>query len=187
MACRFYLPLLVSFTLIATASPLSGARGIKIDHAASTLENGVYLTDAHIVYHFSDETRKALEHGVSLQIDIELRVKKHRPLLWDKTIATTQLNYMLEHHPLSGYYLVTNMANGRRRQFQDLAGALDYLGTVREHPLVMRELLDSDGRYSAQIRASLNIQALPAPLRPLAYVSTRWQLASPWHGWVIQQ
>lgn len=177
----------MSLSICSSATPGAENRGIEIDYAGSTLESNIYLMDARIVYHFSDETRKALDHGVSLQIDIELRVKKHRPWLWDKTVTTTELNFMLEHHPLSGNYLVTNLANGRKRQFQDLTGALDFLGTIKNHPLIPRNLLASDGKYIAQIRAGLNIQALPAPLRPLAYVSSKWQLASPWHDWTIQQ
>ncbi len=161
-------------------------KGIEIDNLTGVVNGDVYTIDAHILYDFGTEAREALDHGVALQIDIELRVIQRRQWLWDKAIASKVLSYRLEHHPLSGHYLVSNLVEGGRRQFQRLEIALNFLGTIKDHPLIARELLLPNNVYIAQIRARLNLQTLPAPLRPLAYASSKWRLASPWHEWIIQ-
>ena len=161
-------------------------KGIEIDYINGVMNGDVYTIDARILYDFGTEARKALDHGIALQIDIEFRVIKRRQWLWDKTITSKVLSYRLEHHPLSGHYLVTNLIEGSRRQFQRLESALNYLGTIKNYSLVSRGFLLPNNVYIARIRALLNIQELPAPLRPLAYVSSKWRLASPWREWIIQ-
>ena len=37
--------------------------------------------------------------------------------------------------------------------------------------------------YTLAIRAKLDIEALPAPLRPVAYVSPSWRMSSGWYEW----
>ena len=184
--CSVLFVLLSLWSSVVLPADLTDTKGIEIDYINGAMKEDVYSIDAHILYNFSAESREALDHGVALQIDIELRVMKRRQWLWNKTITSKVLSYRLEHHPLSGYYLVTNLIDGSRQQFQSLGGVLNFLGTIKNYPLVARGLLLPDNVYIAQIRARLNIQALPAPLRPLAYVSSKWYLASTWHDWIIQ-
>ncbi|MBI4005141.1 MAG: DUF4390 domain-containing protein [Gammaproteobacteria bacterium] len=177
----FVLLLLWSHTVLP-----DNKKGIEIDYLTGVVNGDVYTIDAYILYDFGTEVREALDHGVALQIDTEFRVIQRRQWIWDKTIASKVLSYRLEHHPLSGHYLVTNLIEGSRRQFQRLEAALKFLGTIKDYPLVARELLLPDNIYIALIRARLNIRTLPAPLRPLVYVSSKWRLASPWQEWIIQ-
>ena len=97
------------------------------------------------------------------------------------------ISYQLEHHPLSGHYLVTNLNNYQRKHFQNLRGALDYLGKIENLPLFLREDILPDRVYIGRMRARLNIQKLPASLRPLAYLSPKWRMSSQWYKWVIKQ
>jgi len=145
------------------------------------------ILDAYIQYQFSEETQEALEHGIALQIDINLGVKQQRKWLWDRKIKSTTMSYRLEHHPLSGHYLVTNLNNDHRKHFQNLQGALSSLGLIKNFPLFKHDILIPDNVYIAQIKAKLNIHTLPAPLRLLAYLSSNWRLTSPWYEWIIQQ
>jgi len=161
-------------------------KGIIIRHANGLIVNGMYRVDAEIDYHLSEEATQALLHGVSLQMDIEFRVKLKRPWLWNKMIEESVLSFRLEHHPLSGNFLVTNLATGERDQFQNLPGALDNLGKISNFPLITEDKLQPDKNYLVEIRARLNKQALPAPLRPLAYLSSRWHVASPGYKWMMQ-
>ena len=43
--------------------------------------------------------------------------------------------------------------------------------------------MDKNAAYSVRLQASLDIEALPLPLRPLAYVSPSWHLSSEWYTW----
>jgi hypothetical protein len=46
-------------------------------------------------------------------------------------------------------------------------------------------LLVSDERYEGALRARLDIEALPAPLRVFAYLSDDWRLTSEWYTWPL--
>lgn len=185
LAVPVSLPIIL-FMLLCAPVLADNQKGIIIRHANGLIVNGVYRVDAEIDYQLSEEATQALLHGVSLQMDIEFQVKMKRPWLWNKMIKESVLSYRLEHHPLSGNFLVTNLATGERDQFPNLAGALENLGKISNYPLVTQDRLQPDKNYLVEIRARLNKQALPAPLRPLAYLSSRWHVASPGYEWMMQ-
>lgn len=162
------------------------SQGIEFKELDSTLVGGIYLLDARIKYDFNDEILEALENGVSLRIDIIIRIKKKRKWLWDKNIREQVINYKLERHPLSDHYLVSNLNSGNRYQLQSLNEALTVLGTIKNYKLIEAGDLKVRARYSGDIMAKLNIESLPPPLRPVAYASEQWQLKSPWKKWVIR-
>ena len=144
------------------------------------------MLDAVIKYDFNNEVLEALDHGVSLRIDIVIRIKKKRKWLWDKKIREDVINYKLERHPLSNHYLVTNLNSGNRYQLQSLDNALTAMGTIKNYKLIEARDLEKKASYTGDIMAKLNIESLPPPLRPVAYASEHWQLKSPWQKWVIR-
>lgn len=162
------------------------AQGIKIQRASSELVEDVYLLEARINFAFDKEVINALEHGVALHIDVIVRLKKMRNWWWDATVKQDILRFKLEFQPLSNHYLVTNTATGDRQQLQSLEQALLILGTINKHTFFHKNLLDKQASYLGLIRARLNIESLPPPLRPVAYVSKQWQLKSPWYKWSIR-
>jgi hypothetical protein len=48
--------------------------------------------------------------------------------------------------------------------------------------------LMKDGQsYSVRLRGSLDIEALPTPVRLLAYVSSAWDMDTEWYKWQLTQ
>ena len=181
-----YSCLLVVCLLLQSRPGLADTHGINIRDVIGTMVENTYMINATIDYQLSAEAEKALSHGVPLQFDTAISVKKHRRWLWDQSISSVILKYRLQYHPLSGYYLVTNMQNGERQQFQSLADIMAYLGKLKNYPLITRTAFGAGaGEYYGQISVKLDIKSLPAPLRPLAYMSAQWRLASPTYAWSI--
>ena len=179
--------LLLAFLVMLPLQGRSETQGIAIRYVTGTMIENIYMVNANIDYNFSAEARKALVHGVPLQFDTRITVKNQRRWLWDKTFSAVLLKYKLQYHPLSGYYLVTNIHNSERQQFQNLDDATGYLGKLKNYPLMTRNALGADnGEYYGLISVKLDIQSLPAPLRPLAYLSTQWRLSSPTYTWDIR-
>ena len=176
------LMLLVSLMSVAGTSP-----AITIETATGTIYEGIYSINAAISYQLGSEASKALDHGVPLEFDTELQLLKYRPWIWDKLISASTITYRVEHQPLSGQYLVTRLNTGSRHQFQDLAGVLEFMGKIQKFPLVETSQLAGNEGYYVRMRTRLNIEALPAPLRPLAYLSSQWRLASPWQTWKVKE
>jgi len=158
----------------------AAAKGITVDSLHSFKKDNRYLLDARISYDFSDEVLKALEHGVALHFNVEIETRMKRQLLWDKTINLDTLGYRLEYHPLSQRYLLTEYNRFRRDDFRTLEAALNNMGRISEYPYADADLFDPDRQYAIRIRVVLDSTYLPAPLRPLSYISTDWQLSSRW-------
>lgn len=156
--------------------------GIRIEHITGNIRQNMVTISTGINYVLSNETRKALEQGVELEFDVTFRVKRELRWFPDPVVTEKILAFRVEHQPLSGQYLVTELNNGKRHQFRTLASALEFIGSINEFPLVHTNMLSRQERYFAQIRAELNIQSLPPPLRPLAYLSSQWKLSSPWQN-----
>ncbi|MDZ7810427.1 MAG: DUF4390 domain-containing protein [Arhodomonas sp.] len=53
-------------------------------------------------------------------------------------------------------------------------------------PVIDAGLLGAGTRYTVAARAGLNTEALPRPLRSMAYLSPQWQLESEWKRWRLR-
>ena len=62
---------------------------------------------------------------------------------------------------------------------------MERLGRLESIPIIARERLSAGADYAARIRARLDIEALPSPLRPIAYLSPKWRLDSGWFEWRV--
>ncbi len=167
-------------------SALVCADGINVRDVETHLDNEIYYLNAKLSCNFSDEAIEALDHGVAIHIMIDIKTKKQRDYLWDKTVSTSTIVYKIEYHPLSQRYVLTELNRLTRKDFQHLSNALDRLGDINDWPLINEKDIVEQDIYQVYIRARLDIQALPAPLRPLAFISNNWRLSSNWQHWDIK-
>ncbi len=170
----------------AKLNPIESKLGFIVKNAELNSVGTQYMLNADIQFRFSKEVLKALEHGVALQLDIEMQIKQTRKWLWDKSIRKKILSQRLEYHPLNEQYLVTNLNTGSKRHFQNFHHALKFLGSINDYPFLELSVLEQGKMYTALLRANLNTESLPTPLRLSAYVSSDWQLSSPWFKWAIK-
>lgn len=161
------------------------AAGFKVLSADTRLQQDIYMLDAKIDYQLSAEVLDALNNSVPLTIALQIEVRRKRPLLWDETVASWLQHYRLEYHALAQQYVVTQLNNGTVRSFPTRHAATDFIGRIQNFPLIDRRLLPAGSEYYGQIRASLDIESLPAPLRPVAYLSKNWRLTSEWYQWPL--
>lgn len=173
---------ILAYGLAIAASQVSAA-GFKVHDAQTRLVEDVYFLDADFDFRFSDEVRDALDNGVPITVNIDIQVRRTRDMLWDKRIAKIRARYVLEVHPLSNQYVLKNLNSGARRTFRTLNAAMNELASMRDFPLLDRHLLEPDQEYTLRLRARLDIEALPIPLRPKAYLSSLWRLNSDWYVW----
>lgn len=160
--------------------------GIMVNDINGSVNSTMLNINANITYNLSKDMREALDHGVPLVFDIIIRIKKTRDFFWDETIISKTISHKIEYQPLSRQYLVTEIHNGNIKQFRNLEEVLGYIGKLSEYPIIGSDMISTHYQYIVQIKSQLKIQELPAPLRPLAYFSPQWRLASPWQSWVIQ-
>ena len=160
-------------------------QGFVVEHATLRPAGGTWVVDARIDFAFSEDNLEAMRNGVALTIIVDIEVRRERGTWWDETLATRQLRYRIETNVLTGRYRVRNIG-GVARNYRSLEEMTESLGRVESVPVIARELLSADARYAARIRARLDIEALPSPLRPIAYLSPRWRLNTGWFEWQVE-
>ena len=165
------------------ATPAGGA--FVVEHAALRPAGGAWVVDARIDFAFSEDNLEAMRNGVALTVIVDIEVRRERGTWWDETLAARQLRYRIETSVLTGRYRVRNIG-GAARNYRSLEEMTESLGRVESVPVIARELLSADARYAARIRARLDIEALPSPLRPIAYLSPRWRLNTGWFEWRVE-
>ena len=161
-------------------------RAFIIKSLETKLEQGVYQLDSRIEYRLSEEALSALKSGVPFLILMNIEVEQVR-WYWNKNLAELEQGYLLLYHALSEKFIVHNLNSGAQDHYSSLGAALNALGQISNQPLIDAKLLDPEMRYLVKMRTYLDIESLPAPMRPLAYISSDWQLDSEWVSWPLTQ
>ena len=164
--------------------PAQAAEAFVIKSLETQLHDNVYSFSAHIQYGFSDEALMALKNGVPLIILMNIEVQEKR-WYWNKTIAQLEQGYLLIYHALSRKFILHNLNSGIQTDYSNLDNALYALGHLKNMPLIDAKLLKPDSHYVLRLRSRLDIESLPAPMRPLAYISSDWRLQSDWYTWPL--
>lgn len=163
------------------------ASGIHVREAHSWLADDVYQLRARIDYVLSTPVSDALVNGLPVVIELQVQVVRDYFGVWNQTVASLTQQYQLQYHALSRQYLLRNLNSTAQRSYPTEQAALDALGDVDTLPLLDKRLLADGVHYDGRVRARLDIESLPAPLRLVAYFDTDWRLASEWYRWPVQQ
>ena len=170
----------------ALVSPSVSAEGFQVRSADSKLVERVYMLDARIDYRFSEPTLEALQNGVPLIVLVDIEVAQLRKWWFNKTIAELQQGYLLLYHALTEKYIINNLNSGVQENYDSLGSALAALGRIDDLPLLDANLVKMDEQYQVNLQTYLDLEALPAPMRPIAYISSQWRLESDWYQWPLK-
>jgi hypothetical protein len=159
----------------------------EVRSASTEPVKGVLTLDARLQLVLSSEALAALESGVTLTIEIQMQVIRIRRYLVDSVDAELAVRYELEYRPLIQRYIVKNLNSGNQDTFATLYSALNSLGRIQGLPVIDEALLEPDRSYRLRLRAMLNTQQYPAPLRLLFFWRGQWQLQSEWFEWLLER
>ncbi len=173
--------------VLCAGTPALGATAdtFRIVEADTRLSEGVYLLDAEVEFDLGPKPLEALKNGVPLVIEAQIEILQRRKWLPDTSVAALVQRYRLKFHPLTEQFLVTNLNGGERENFRTMEGALTGLGTIRGLPILDDSLLSANAEYFVRMRVGIDLEALPAPLRLLAYISGEWRAKSQWQEWQL--
>lgn len=159
----------------------------EVRSASTQLVDGVHTLDARLQLVLSSEALDALSSGVPLTIELQIEIIRVRRWYMDDLDAELAVRYELEYRPLSQRYLVRNLNSGDQDSFATLYSALNNLGRLQGLPIIDDSLLVADRQYRIRVRALLNTQQYPAPLRLLFFWRDQWQLKSEWSEWLLER
>lgn len=172
----------VILSLCLPAGPL--ADGVEFRRIALTLsEDGRILLDAEIGYELNETVAEALENGVPLTFETHVQMRRAEAWVWESDVVEHRLRTVLLYRPLSGMYELRNLRGDEHLSFATRDAALRTLGNIVGMPVIERARLDLDQDYLVQIDVQLDIEALPLPMRPMAYLRRDWWISSERWEW----
>lgn len=169
------------FMLLFLAGSVTAGQ-IDIRETRVWLQGERYLLDADLAYQLDDGIMEALDNGIPVVFSISVVVEETS--LLSAQLASARLDYRIRFRPLTAFYEVTG-PEGSRRSFVTRAAMFAYLGELREIPLVDASMLDKSASYRYRMKAELDIESLPLPMRPMAWFSPVWNLSSGWEEWSL--
>jgi len=183
---RLRAALVVLLGLLCSGLLRAQETGLEIRNARTTLEAGVWYLAARIDYRLNRDTLEALQNGVPLTFELQVELTRERSWLPDEDVAALRQDFELSWQPLSRGYLVRNKNSGDQRAHTTLFAALNDLGRLTGLPLIDAALVDDGENYEVRLRAVLDQQQLPGPLRMLAFWDDDFTLESEWYRWDLR-
>ncbi len=145
-----------------------------------------YLLNVQIDYRMSETALEALSNGVPLTLEVRVLVEKVWGSFWGQRPMELRLRHQIRYHALTDLYRVVDMQSGEEENFVTRDAALHALGELQRLRIVSTDDLTPGVEYHIRLRAELDIESLPLPLRPLAYLDKGWKLTSGWSQWPLK-
>jgi len=150
-----------------------------IQQAQTRLVDKVYVLNAEFDYNLTEVIIDALQNSVSLNLILNIKIERERAFFWNETIARLKQSYELKYYALSRQYVLKY--SNRQENFNNLNAVLSRLNKLKNFPLFDKDLIENDQTYWVYLQIYLDIESLPVPLRPIAYLSSQWRLSSDWY------
>lgn len=185
MARRRGLGLVLTLTLAAGAAQAD----FTVRDSAPRLVDRVLHVGTRFELSLNPKTEEALHKGIPLEVVFDFNLVRKRWWWADRVITDHQLRRRLQFHALSRQYMVVEpRPSGLAESFASLDRALAFLGDFSDLRIALtaRKEILPDARHVLATRAYLNIEALPALMRPLAYATPSWYLGTGWTEWPVQ-
>lgn len=174
---------LVALTLLAL--PAAHA-DFKITELNARLQDGALVLNGNMQLELSRKVEEAVSKGIELPLLVEARLYRKRAFWWDERVDVWVLRRNLRYHALSGQYVVG--MGTTYESFHSPADALKQLGTLTDLRLPLSDPeMATDTDFVLRLRTHIDIEALPAPLRPVAYTTLSWHLNSGWTSWTVSR
>lgn len=159
----------------------------QIKKVETTLQGNNYQLSTDILYQFSKKALEALQNGVPLFWVLHIKIQQHRDFLWDKTLFETSIRYRLQYHALLNMYRVRNETRGEVHNFSTLSAALELMSALRDFQLIDKADIPAGQPAKVALKVDFDRNALPLPLRPVAYLNRQWDLSSEWTVWPLKK
>ena len=185
-AARFFCLIGLLLFLLPLALSAQDEEGFHVTSLKASLVGDQYLMNADIRYQLSEKALEALVNGVPLTLEVHLQVRRQGAWIWENDLLDVRLRYQIRYHALAELYQVHDLQSDSQQNFVTRDSALAALGTIRAVPVVKKEKLEPGEVYNMALKTVLDIEALPLPLRPTAYLSPAWNLSSEWRVWPLQ-
>ena len=169
---------LLSFVLVIFLSGASHADMAYENVKLTVSDDHRLMLNASMKITLSPAVIEALENGVPVTFEKHIQVREQGAWVWTKDIAEYRMRSVLRYRLLEKVYELKRLDSGSVTKRATLAAALTQLGEIQSMPLIEVTKLSKSEAYNVELDAKLDIEALPLPLRPKAYISSDWSLSA---------
>ncbi len=184
MCTNLFVVALLAFSSALPASDAGVAGKFHVSDAHTWHDENGWFLDAQFDILLSAGAQDALENAIPLVFELQVQLVRTHKWLWDSVVHERILVRQLEYHALSRSYLVRDNATGKQGVYNKLEDALFAAGSI-DSLLLTDAALQSGRNYIVRLRGSNDVEALPTPVRLLAYVSSQWDMESDWYTWQL--
>lgn len=158
----------------------AGEFATTIKQAQVELLDNNYVLNAEINYNLSPIAKAALLKGIALTWTIPVVLQQKRDYFWPKELSRVDLRYQVQYFALLNVYRVKAEHTGQVSNFGSLTAALNAISVVHALFIVDKKQISPDDAYQVKLKVNFEREALPTPLRPIAYFKQQWDLSSDW-------
>jgi hypothetical protein len=184
MSRRWSLLLLLALLL---PQALRADDDFRVESVAIRTEGDMLVMDAQLDYGFSEVAVEALDNGVPLTLEVHIQLRPADAWVWDSSLVDQRLRYVIRYKPLSERYLVSRLPGDGGRSYVTRDAAVAALGDLRDLQLTATDRLEQGRDYEIHLQAHLDIEELPLPLKPMAYLLPSWKLSTGWTKWPLER
>lgn len=178
--------LLLGAWFLAGPTAVAQSTGLAIRDGSTRLQDGTWYLSARVYYGLNRDALEILQSGITLTFALQVDVERQRRWWLNETLVSLRQEFELAWQPLSRVYVVRNRETGDQRAHITLFAALNDLGLIKDLPVIEAALLlQPDSEYRVGLRAKLDQQQLPGPLRFLAFWDDDYALESEWYWWPL--
>ena len=138
------------------------------------------VVETGVLFRPSPAIREALEHGVDLQIDLELRLaRRYGPVAHE--LDTQTFGLRIRYLPLLEQWQIQDDTS--TRTFPRFWLLREALAEPRVLPTGLTRAASTERPLQLQVRARINRDALPPPMHLPTLFSAQWHPGGSWHTW----
>ncbi|HBH36133.1 MAG TPA: DUF4390 domain-containing protein [Gammaproteobacteria bacterium] len=179
--------LLMIILMLLTVDAAAG--GVDVRDVTLWENDKSYLLDADVDYFPTDKVIEALKNGIPLIFEVTVKVRESGSWLgwFGRALTKRKIRFQLRYRPLSSLYEISSDDNQNQRNFVSWKALFANLGELRQIAIIEAGKLDAGKQYHVAIKAALDINSLPLPMRPMAYIDSDWDMSSGWSEWPLHQ
>ncbi|MEC9375618.1 MAG: DUF4390 domain-containing protein [Pseudomonadota bacterium] len=184
---KFFFAVAFSLFFIFFQTPSYAEDGFFEVNLAELREiNNTWLLDGRVALDLSSEAVEALRSGMMLSIQMQFEITRQRMFWTDEKVKTSIRDFELRYMTLNQRYLVRNTITGETQNFATLSSALRSMGRIRDWQVIPEGIVKKDQQYNCGLRAVLNQDRLPGPIRLLAFWRGGFIIESDWYQWKLR-
>lgn len=184
--CRHVQAILLGL-LISAASMAQDEPAFNIKTASFTMQDSLLLLDSTIEIELPKYINKAIDQGFAVPLMFEVEVLKYSKYWLDEKLLSLKQQYQLHYLPMLSSYAIFDVNANQRLYFNSRQEAVKYLKVIYAYPMFDITNINQSGRVYVRMRAGIDVDELPLPLKSSSLWDNDWGLQSDWFEWKIDR